>query len=579
MSPRPDQPDDTNPDPNEGTSPATPAGRAAERIIEKFGGIRPMAHKLEVPVTTVQGWKKRGAIPTARHADLLAAAQRHGIEMDPAELTAAAPSDEAGLDVPAETRPAETRPGGTAGEAGAARVFEADGGEASGPAPGAATPGMGTVPASGAAEPPREGRAEASASARPAAERPVPADPPARRSGGRGLAAFATLLSLLALGTAITSPWWAPDLLGPTLGPPPQSAAMEARVAQLDARVGELSSRPAPDTSDVERRVAALEQAMSDLRQQAAQPGGQEIGGQAAGAPGEGNQELAQRVAQLEQQLQQQQGPQDTEMADLRQRLDQMAQRIGELSDRAQQTQDLSEAQRRNAEAIAMLETEANRLAAEVSAASERAAGAEAAVSRRNTADAETQALVLAAGQLRSALQGSGDFADELQAVRQLGAADPQVRDALASISPLSDTGVPTVSQLASRFEGLASEIVRAGQQEGEQPWYEKAANQVSSLVTVRRVAGEVEGNSAAAIVSRAEARLEENDLEGAVAQVGMLAGPAAETAAPWLRDAQARLAADRAVAALTRQAISRLAGAGPQAEPQGGPQGGTVTQ
>ncbi len=45
-------------------------GNAAE-IIERFGGIRPMATKLGVPVTTVQGWKQRNAIPMNRRDDII----------------------------------------------------------------------------------------------------------------------------------------------------------------------------------------------------------------------------------------------------------------------------------------------------------------------------------------------------------------------------------------------------------------------------------------------------------------------------------------------------------------------------
>ncbi len=51
----------------------------ADIIIDRFGGIRPMAAKLGVPVTTVQGWKKRNAIPGNRRADILDAANRHNI--------------------------------------------------------------------------------------------------------------------------------------------------------------------------------------------------------------------------------------------------------------------------------------------------------------------------------------------------------------------------------------------------------------------------------------------------------------------------------------------------------------------
>lgn len=69
---------------------------ACERVIQRFGGVRPMASKLEIPVTTVQGWKRRGAIPTTRGDDLRAAARSHGIPLDENELLAATRGDERG---------------------------------------------------------------------------------------------------------------------------------------------------------------------------------------------------------------------------------------------------------------------------------------------------------------------------------------------------------------------------------------------------------------------------------------------------------------------------------------------------
>ena len=53
----------------------------AEAIIERFGGIRPMASKISVPVTTVQGWKKRNVIPAARLEQIKAAAQLHNVDI------------------------------------------------------------------------------------------------------------------------------------------------------------------------------------------------------------------------------------------------------------------------------------------------------------------------------------------------------------------------------------------------------------------------------------------------------------------------------------------------------------------
>ncbi|MFQ5939911.1 MAG: carph-isopro domain-containing protein, partial [Alphaproteobacteria bacterium] len=66
---------------------AASAARASEsqaaRIIGRFGGIRPMAAKLGVAVSTIQGWKQRGRIPAERRKALLAAARRLGVPLTP----------------------------------------------------------------------------------------------------------------------------------------------------------------------------------------------------------------------------------------------------------------------------------------------------------------------------------------------------------------------------------------------------------------------------------------------------------------------------------------------------------------
>ncbi|MBI1326411.1 MAG: hypothetical protein GC136_02090 [Alphaproteobacteria bacterium] len=53
----------------------------AGAIIERFGGIRPMATKMNVPVTTVQGWKKRDAIPANRREEIIKVANDHNVSI------------------------------------------------------------------------------------------------------------------------------------------------------------------------------------------------------------------------------------------------------------------------------------------------------------------------------------------------------------------------------------------------------------------------------------------------------------------------------------------------------------------
>ena len=61
------------------TSPALLFG---DRVIAAFGGIRPLANRLGITASTVQGWKKRGFIPDTRTEAVLAAAKESGINSD-----------------------------------------------------------------------------------------------------------------------------------------------------------------------------------------------------------------------------------------------------------------------------------------------------------------------------------------------------------------------------------------------------------------------------------------------------------------------------------------------------------------
>lgn len=55
-------------------------------VIEKFGGIRPMASKMGLPPSTVQGWGEAGVIPSRRHPDILAKARELNIDLQPSDF-------------------------------------------------------------------------------------------------------------------------------------------------------------------------------------------------------------------------------------------------------------------------------------------------------------------------------------------------------------------------------------------------------------------------------------------------------------------------------------------------------------
>ncbi|MFQ6018607.1 MAG: COG4223 family protein [Kiloniellaceae bacterium] len=201
---------------------------AAHGIISQFGGIRPMAGKLGIAVSTVQGWRERGSIPAGRRARILAAAKAHGIEIDEAALAAS------------------ERPGSAAAETPAAAAKAPEAGPDT-KAPGEIGPD---------AKAPGEG---------PDAKAPGETGPPPRRAGRTGLQAGVAgawlggfilggvVLGLGAGGAVITRDLWLPAA-EPTLA---AAGGDAARLSALEARIAALESAPLPEA--VSGDPAALE--------------------------------------------------------------------------------------------------------------------------------------------------------------------------------------------------------------------------------------------------------------------------------------------------------------------------------
>jgi uroporphyrinogen-III synthase len=166
--------------------------------------------------------------------------------------------------------------------------------------------------------------------------------------------------------------------------------------------------------------------------------------------------------------------------------------------------------------------------------------------------------LALAVPQLEAALEAGEPFEQALDGLRALGPDDPAVLDALKRLDAVA-SGVPSLPELRSSFDRVANDIVHAAQAPDGDSLIDQAAGNLMRLVTVRPVGADVEGDSAAARVARAEAALARGDLAAAVAELEGLEGAAAAAAAPWLAEAQKRLAAQEALTALQDQATQLL--------------------
>ena len=240
--------------------------KASERLIQRFGGIRPMANKLEVPVTTVQGWKKRGAIPATRIADLRLAAQRHGIKLDEAELELVSRSDDRPVAAAASPVPASPVREPAAAEA---RVE---------PIPvNTPLPVSPVLPPVAEAMPPFElavepaPEPEAAPGAMPerlsaARERLVSVQAAMANasqrfvvSGATRLSIAAALVALAAAGIAVLSPSPTPS----TASSPAASTVSERRIGDLESKVARVALEQGSQTASIEKQITALDSRLS----------------------------------------------------------------------------------------------------------------------------------------------------------------------------------------------------------------------------------------------------------------------------------------------------------------------------
>ena len=165
-------------------------------------------------------------------------------------------------------------------------------------------------------------------------------------------------------------------------------------------------------------------------------------------------------------------------------------------------------------------------------------------------------ALVIAVSQLRRAVEGGDGFAQQLSVVDQLAEERPGLREAVATLQPLADGGVPTQASLRRRFDDVVRQVTAAAKGRTGDGWMDRVVDQVGSLVTVRRT-DMATGESIDAIVTRAQAHLAAGDLAAAVQEMRSLPEQVRQTAEPWLADAGRRLYALDAVHALEGSLLS----------------------
>jgi hypothetical protein len=181
----------------------------------------------------------------------------------------------------------------------------------------------------------------------------------------------------------------------------------------------------------------------------------------------------------------------------------------------------------------------------------------------------KTTALALVLLQIRDAVETGRPFDAEYQALAALSREHPDIAAAAAPLAEPAQSGVASRAALIERLRQLAPQIATA-HPPPKPGWKSQVVAQLRSLVTIRRIEGD-ERNPAEAAVGDAQSDLASGDLAGAIAALDKLDGASKTAAAPWLKMAQARLAAETALRQVQAALTTALGAAAPPLAEQGG--------
>lgn len=495
----------------------TPIGKPSipdNEIIDRFGGIRPMAAKLGVAVTTVQGWKERGHIPPGRISQIIASAAEHDID----------------IGLQAEEPPAPAKPETPKAESKPETVVAPEPTAQKRPEP-AEEP---------QATPQPEAKTEAGQMPETGKEAPPPAEKPAAAAGGVSRLSFFLVIVLL-IAAILTGPLWQRRLYpGGGTGTPIDAGRLDEIASGLrDIEAGMKSL-----AADIESRESSLSTRLDALEAGGGESGAafaEQLAGieQGLGTLKSGLTAIESRIASLE--ARQGDVPEsvtaalkatDTAIADLR----------GEIAELNRKAGSLESGLASVGGSIGKLDGRISELEARPVQSGEKIA-----------------ALVLALGQVETAMNTGRPYRKALDRFEFLGRDDPLISDgdALAALAPWADYGIPDRLALRRRFSELAPDIDRALSGAGEGSWLDSVWNRITGLVTIRRIDG---GDLSP--IAQAEQALEAGDLVTAASALdgkGSL-GPEGDA---WLNLVNARIAAEREIGELYGRMVAPLAGKG----------------
>lgn len=496
----------------------------AEAVIERFGGIRPMASKMNVPVTTVQGWKKRNVIPGNRREDVLRAATQNNIEISDilnqavANENSNAKTSPVRMETPApwsQTVIADVKPAGDVPDTVMDRELL-----------------MGHIR-----------KAEKSAVTKSAAITVV-------------LLSAAGLAAAVLLGPGMRGTFDQADVASKV-----EVQELRADVTRIDGDVATLKQEQFSFKSlipeDIGQTITDMKQQAVDLKNNVTQLNAQlstvtkAAEGITSDVLGPNAGDIQQRMAALEEQVRLLTGSTD---------LGGVLQRIGTMK-QSMDGQNLLSASTDQLDALLKsLGGDMSLLGPQLEAAQTQDTELGKALEGVSQTDLKAAAMLLALTQFRSSLHRSAPFDEDLATMRSMvGEEDAELIAAIERLAPQASKGVLTSKGLSQELKSLTGDIVVSSIKGEDVSIREKAAARVNNVFQVQKDGELVTGTDTQAKIARAQKLLDDGNVDGAVVELQSLQGPALQTAQPVIDQAAMTALAQQVSTMLTKKVEMQL--------------------
>lgn len=497
----------------------------ASMIIERFGGIRPMAAKVGAPVTTVQGWKKRDVIPGARRDDVLKAANENNININ--DLLTDKPvlrtSGEASAFIPTPQK--EETSSATSDRDDVKITVEPIIRPQTKPLPSSFTSNTG-----------------------PTHEELMAAIAQGQKKAVRASIWTAIIFAAILGGAA-------------TLALIPSAKKVEeheAQIAALDKEVTEINESAGfikdmvPE--DMRKEMAALKAQAEDVAE--------DVKNVAAQAKEVSKTVLATNAGSLSDRL----SVIEAKFADMQdgQAMKDLTARIRGLEVTAAGQEQLNAAVSELSKIVDAIDGQVNALddkLAEAQLAPQSALGETLQGVSNN--DMKAAALLIAFSQLRDSLNRNAPLKDDIALLQKLvGNEQPELQQALARLAPQAEKGGVLSSEgLSKEFKGLAGDIVFASLNGEDVSMTDKAKVRLTQMMNIKKDGELVGGTPTQQTVAKAQEQLNANDVQGAIATLQSLDGEAKAQAQPFIDQAQATVLADQIQNMLRQMIVSSVGG------------------